>query len=371
MRLKDDPAAATLALALESLGDWPGAGRTAFLRARWHPFLNDAVEGIVCEQTWKPSWDRLAEAGIPAAGNLLSEWGGFDLVLLLPDRQREQTLFDLARGMRLLRPGGRLIVSLPNDWGAVRFEKHLAELAGEAGSLSKFHCRAFCATHTAALDRERLAEWFGCGSFRPAVHAGWSGPPFMSCPGLFSWDEIDRGSKLLVDHLPDSLSGRAADLGCGWGYLSWQLANTRPLVTHIDLYDADAIALEAARANLSPMPATAAAIAGGPIDRSAAPDRSRATTEFHGLDVTKGLEGSAYACIVMNPPFHAGRAADPLLGHRFIAAAARGIRPGGQLWMVANQNLPYERFLADALPGARLVVQRDGFKVLTACRRSR
>ena len=305
---------------------------------------------------------RLSEAGIPALGNLIEEWNEFDLVLLLPGRQREQTLFDLARGMRLLRPNGKLIVSLPNDWGAARFEKHLAELAGEIESISKFHCRAFWAARTEALDRLRLAEWLDGGTLRPAAGGG----RFVSCPGLFSWDEVDRGSSLLVEHLPESMPGRVADLGCGWGFLSWHLLNERPLVTHIDLYDADARALEAARANLqmeSPgASGPAGTVATDPPARASIP---RPVIEFHWHDVTRGLEGRTYDWIVMNPPFHTGRAADPLLGHRFIAAAVRGLRPGGQLWMVANQNLPYENFLADALPGARLVVQNHGFKILT------
>jgi len=33
--------------------------------------------------------------------------------------------------------------------------------------------------------------------------------------------------------------------------------------------------------------------------------------------------------------------------------------------MVANQRLPYERFLDQGLPGARVVTQKDGFKILT------
>ena len=50
--------------------------------------------------------------------------------------------------------------------------------------------------------------------------------------------------------------------------------------------------------------------------------------------------------VVMNPPFHTGRDADPALGASFLAAAARNLAPSGTLWMVANRHLPYDRSLA-------------------------
>jgi len=49
--------------------------------------------------------------------------------------------------------------------------------------------------------------------------------------------------------------------------------------------------------------------------------------------------------VIMNPPFHTTRAADPALGQAFVAAAAGMLGPQGQLWMVANRHLPYEATL--------------------------
>ncbi|MBK7144964.1 MAG: methyltransferase [Xanthomonadales bacterium] len=39
-------------------------------------------------------------------------------------------------------------------------------------------------------------------------------------PACSSWDRVDAASRLLGEHLPDDLHGHAADLGCGYGYLS-------------------------------------------------------------------------------------------------------------------------------------------------------
>ena len=68
----------------------------------------------------------------------------------------------------------------------------------------------------------------------------------------------------------------------------------------------------------------------------------------------------------MNPPFHEGKEADPLIGLKFIAAAAQALRPEGQLWLVANRQLPYENLLTEAFAQMDKIVETGGFKVLHA-----
>ena len=78
-----------------------------------------------------------------------------------------------------------------------------------------------------------------------------------------------------------------------------------------------------------------------------------------------------YDFIVSNPPFHAQSRADrPDIGRRFIAAAAEALKPGGRLWLVANRHLPYEAVLDARFGKARIVTQRDGFKVIEAIKAS-
>ena len=91
---------------------------------------------------------------------------------------------------------------------------------------------------------------------------------------------------------------------------------------------------------------------------------ARSQCRWH--DVTQGVEQRKYDFIVMNPPFHEGRAAEPMLGMKFIAAAALGLKPDGELWMVANRTLPYEEVLEDAFGNWRKVTEEGGFKVLHA-----
>lgn len=142
-------------------------------------------------------------------------------------------------------------------------------------------------------------------------------PGFITLPGVFSADGVDAGSAALAAALPEKLPSRMADLGAGWGWLSAQVLGHAG-VESLDLIEAEAEALDCARANV--------------------PDgRAR----FHWADATRFTPEVPYQGVVMNPPFHAGRAGDPGLGQAFVAAAARMLTPGGTLWMVANRHLPY------------------------------
>jgi len=344
-----DFAVHTMFLALEQGGIAGLDGAVAFLRARPHEGLHRFAGRLTCEQTWKPLAEALTVSGFASTSTLLAGEEQFDLVLLRPERQRDQVLYDMARGFRLLRPGGTLLVALPNDWGAARHEKHLRDLAGKVGTISKHHCRAFWAVKSPAANADLLAAWLDGGRARPLPED----PRFVTSPGVFSWDGIDPGSKALANHLPAGLLGRVADLGSSWGYLSHFILENRPLVQDLHLYEADAVALALARQNLAPL-----------IRK----EEGAPSVAFEWADVTEGLGFATFDAVVMNPPFHQGRHADPLLGHKFMAAAIGALRPGGQLWMVANQFLPYERFLADALPNTHVVWQGGGYKILHGAR---
>ncbi len=333
-----NPALESLFAALDHEPSLDAGGSVAFLRAHAHPKLERFSGRLSCEQDFKPRAAALEKHGITLAEKLE---GPFDLVMVMPERQKEMTLYDLARAHDLLADGGMLLCSLPNDWGAKRFEQRLKEVAGHAGTLSKNHCRVFWAKKSADWNQEMLKEWRGGGEFRKVVD-----DRFSSVPGLFGWDRIDPGSQMLVENLPADMAGQAADLGCGWGFLSDFILRNRPGVTKLDVYDADGKAIEAAKMNL-------------------AGANPRARVRFLWHNVTGGLDRPAYYdWIVTNPPFHETRQPDPVIGMRFIIAAAQALKPDGQLWLVANKHLPYEKLMREGFAETAVVVQKDGYKIL-------
>ena len=187
--------------------------------------------------------------------------------------------------------------------------------------------------------------WFA----KTDTFADWAAPPpsqgehgFYTAAGVFSDGAVDVGSALLIAQLPQKLPARMADLGAGWGYLS-QGVLQRDSVKSIDLIEAEALSLDCARLNVTDPRA-----------------------QFLWADATTHKPEKGYDGIVMNPPFHIGRNADPSLGRAFIAAAARQLAPHGKLWMVANRHLPYEPALREAFRNVEVLETTNAFKVFHA-----
>lgn len=336
-----DPALQTLFLPFaDGPLAWPADG-VLFLRARAGGLLSkDSWPGLVCEQTFKPDAEALERVGFVVNPDVATK---FSLILILPPRQRDEARAVFARALTRLKDGGRIVACVANNEGARSSEGDLEQLVGNVNSLSKNKCRVFWSEPLRGDYNAALAEqWRALDAPRPIENGR-----FVSRPGIFAWDRIDPASALLASHLPAELSGRAADLGCGLGYLAAELVARCPRIATIDLYEAEQRALDIARVNLTSL-------------------NSRVEFGYYWHDVTAGLPHQ-YDVVVTNPPFHTQSRSDrPDIGRRFIAVAAESLHPGGRLWLVANRHLPYESVLNQRFGSVRTVVQSDGFKIIEA-----
>jgi len=181
---------------------------------------------------------------------------------------------------------------------------------GVSGPVNKVHGKLFWMNPAPDLAGWRLGE------------PGQIEEGYVTAPGVFSADGIDPASRALADNLPDTLGAHVIDLGAGWGYLTHR-ALERASIKQIDAVEADHAALACARLNVTD-------------------PRAR----FYWEDALRWRPETGADTLLMNPPFHTARKADPALGRAFIAAAAEMLKPSGQLWMVANRHLPYEQTLA-------------------------
>jgi 16S rRNA (guanine1207-N2)-methyltransferase len=317
----------------------PAAGRFLFLGAE--PGFR-LPEGFGAElslvQGFRPHFTTLETAGHKVTPT--PEGVDFDGALVLAGRHRGQNEAWIAEAIERVAPGGLIIVAGSNDDGISSLRKRLEKLLALEGSLPKYHGVAF---------------WFRRPQDAAAVASVLQPEPalvdgrFATAPGMFSHDRIDAGSRLLVECLPESAKGTAGDFGAGWGYLSAMLAGRTKGLTAIDLYEADYESLEAAKANLANLPD--------------APQFGLFWRDLVGEKVEK-----KYDLIVMNPPFHQGRAAEPGIGQAMIKAASGALKPGGQLLMVANRGLPYDHELKASFKDVRELRNEGGFRVFAARR---
>lgn len=289
-------------------------------------------------QPFRPLYLALQSSGHPVSPQ--PEGGDFDVALVALGRHRGENERMLADAAGRLKRGGLLVAAGFKSDGAASLRKRLSASISHIEHAAKHHGVVFWFRPDETA-REVLAEMAAAGD---------SGGPegFLTAPGMFSADRIDPASRLLLEALPDDLSGVVADLGAGWGYLAAGLAARFAAVRHVDLYEADHAALSAARANMEKLaPATGAG--------------------FFWHDVRREPIAQRYDAVVMNPPFHEGRAAEPEIGRDFVRAARAILKPRGRLFMVANRGLPYEAELAGFAASGELV--RDArYKVLSAKR---
>ncbi len=307
---------------------------------RLHP--NSSALGI--HQTFKPTVDAFRDKNFAPTSDGANTLAS--LVLFVPTRQRIESLALLARGLLNLDENGILIFACANSQGAGGFVSQLTAVFPQVEVESSRKCRwialpGFLVTDAA---RSTLNGWL-----RAAGKTTVEGTNFVSLPGIYGWNKVDRGSELLVGTLPQ-LEGPGADLGAGYGYLSYKVLSLSDRVTSLTLVEADQRALTCARENLEPW---------------------KAVCDFLWLDATSPEcrhRLNRLSWIVMNPPFHAGSQADVELGHGFIKTAATSLEPGGTLFIVANAFLGYENVLQSNFTRVDRVLTQDGFKVFHAVR---
>lgn len=300
-----------------------------FIRAEAGPVC-EAVgpDALLCEQSFKPEFDRLMQSGFRATTKAKGE---FALVLVNATRSRSETLGNIARGWAMLASGGTMQVNADKTEGADSLLRQLRAALPVNASLSKAHGRLIGLKKTG----EPAPDW--ADALRLTANAA----GFLTAPGMFSAAAADKGSVLLQAAFGSSLKGRVADLGAGWGYLSARALAQSAAISEIHLFEAESLALDASRLNVTDPRA-----------------------QFHWADVAAltGNDGP-FDAVICNPPFHASRAAEPQIGIAFIKAAARILSGHGTAWFVTNQQLPYEATLNVAFHKVTRVGLESGFKL--------
>jgi len=280
------------------------------------------AERLLVQHTFRPDRDAWAGAGV----RVVDEPGPAAVALVSVPRSKALArglIAEAAKAAPLVLVDGQRTDGVDSVWREVRARR------GEVEGLTQGHGRLFW-----FAGGEGFEDW--------ALPGPQKGPEgLFSQPGVFSADGADRGSLMLAEALPPKLPKRMADFGAGIGVLALAVL-AREGVESIDLVEAERLALDCARLNVTD-------------------PRARFLWE----DARAGARGP-YDGIVMNPPFHAGRAPEPALGAGFIAAAAKALTPQGQLWVVANRHLPYEATLAAAFRQVVEIGGDGGFKLLHA-----
>jgi len=228
----------------------------------------------------------------------------------------------LEQSTQLLASDGELFISGMNDEGIQSVAKAAAQLFDKVDTLTlKWHGRLLRISRPkAGISSQTLASaYFDLLT----IECEWpnSGSPlrYQNRPGIFSAGPVDPGSQMLLKHLPSLAQKRVVDFGCGTGLFS--LAALRQGCTDLVAIDQQINAIRLTDLN------------------------TVESSEYVKTVCCVGFEGvsSDFDVILTHPPFHAAGKSDYGLPERFTKAFADHVKPDGQVILVANRFLPYDR----------------------------
>ena len=238
-----DASAHTLFDVLQSEAfDFSGS-RSVFLNAVVHPDMN---ENFVLHQHFKPYAETLEQAGFVVNPDIPSDHGTYYIACVLLPKNIIESRFFMAHALKLLRTGGVLICAANNKAGGGRIKKLMQYFGlNDIKDYSKNKARCAWAT-VETIDEAALRDVLEQGAEQKILDA-----QYLSQPGVFGWNKIDKGSEILAQHFPHDLKGRGADFGCGYGYLSDRLLTQTLKIKTLTCLDADHRALKLCENNLS------------------------------------------------------------------------------------------------------------------------
>ncbi|WP_340621613.1 16S rRNA (guanine(1207)-N(2))-methyltransferase RsmC [Xenorhabdus siamensis] len=165
-------------------------------------------------------------------------------------------------------------------------------------------------------------------------------------PGVFSQDDLDVGSRLLLSTFDTPISGSLLDIACGSGVLATVLGKNNPGLS-LTLSDVNAAAITSSKATLK-------------------------ANKLEGNVITSNVYSAIeekFDWIISNPPFHEGLKTSLSAADDMIRMAPNYLRSGGKLRIVANAFLPYPALLDSAFGRHEVIAQTGKFKIYQATKK--
>ena len=161
-------------------------------------------------------------------------------------------------------------------------------------------------------------------------------------PGVFSAGKLDTGTKLLLDTIPYTAK-KVLDIGCGAGIIGAIYKKKYPK-SDVTLCDASPLAIEATKKTL---------------------EKNNFEAKVFISDIFSKVSGE-YDLILCNPPFHKGVGTDYSFIETFARGARKHLTQNGEIYIVCNSFLAYEKKLELAGLSVSVVTDNTAFKVLLA-----
>lgn len=267
----------------------------------------------------------------------------FDGAIIYMPKAKEQAKMLIANMAACTKNSGQIFLVGENKSGIKGANKLFDTISTQVNKIdSARHCALYCATIEKGSDSDHKESQFNLDKWvkwYSLEHANES-ISIASLPGVFSAHELDAGTKLLLENLPNNLNGKVLDFACGAGVIACAVAKQYP-ESILTLTDISALALYCANLTL---------------------DKNNVTGDILVSDGLSKIEGR-FDFILTNPPFHSGIQTDYNVTETFIQEAKRHLKANGKLMLVANRFLPYPDLIKQSLGKVKTTAQTSKFNL--------
>jgi len=317
----------------------PGSVSTALWAARSGATVRHFVDSIAEAASLSATLTRNGLASIAShpdwqITDLETETCDLALLHLPRGRELQQQLLQLAGA--LLRPGGRLIFVGAKNEGIKSAVRYATRIYGRAGVVSRkggYHA-AIAYRPAVAISPPQVVF-----TSHPIVVDG-AQTELMACAGAFAPDRLDDGAAALISGMQIVPGTRVLDLGCGTGLVA--LAAGRQ--------GGDVIAVDVSARAVASAQRTLAA-------------NGHPSASVHLCCGAGAIDDATFDTVVTNPPFHKGHDVSFEVSQLFVREAARVLKPGGSVYLVANTHLDYGRWLKQHFGNAGTAYENNRFRV--------
>lgn len=260
-----------------------------------------------------------------------------DLVILFFPKSKKEFTYTLTMLANHLAENAKVILIGENNGGvksSAKLSKNFLIYCNKIDSAR--HCSLYMGEFNGTTNNFSIDDWYKNYSFTLNNIK----LTISSLPGVFSQNELDIGTKLLLNNLPKRITGEVLDFGCGAGVISAYIGKKHP-TAKINLLDVNALALTSAKQTLAINNLRGYVFASDSLSNV----------------------GAKYQHVVSNPPFHQGLKTNYAATESFLSGIKVQLRKGGTVTIVANNFLHYQEIMQNYIGKTTQLINYKGFSV--------
>jgi len=262
----------------------------------------------------------------------------FDKILYAPKPYANIDIVknQLTEAIQLLKEDGELYLSSSKKEGLNRYKDWLKQFNGEIDKINsrdgyqvyRFRKNGDIKPQKVEVERSFEAEIDG-------VKAS-----FETLEGLFSPNELDEGSRLLIENVELEQGEKVWDVACGYGAIGIFLKKLYD--PEIYFSDNNLKAVEKAKRNLKL--------------------NDIEDYRLENADCLDTFHDQKFDKIVSNPPTHQGKG----ITDEIFQQSHKKLKRGGELYIVYNQNMNYEQQLEEIFKKVEILEKKNNYAVTRA-----